>query len=165
MNDTSEKLKMISADLRAAMEVVGKKHGVSFATGAITYNELYFTFSTKGRMLNAAGSTVEADKAEWDVYCRKFGLTPDMFGKSFAPWARPTRSPEFFPRVASTLWKDGLGSGGKFKFAAESVRFGMGVDRLGIPPIGTMVITKKDVGTISVNSDGSIALDEKKEIV
>ena len=80
---TSEKLKMIRADLEAALKAVGQKHNILFKTGAMSYNELYFTMSMKGSFLNAIGSTEDADREEFELYCGRFGLTKEMFGKIF----------------------------------------------------------------------------------
>ena len=82
-NGTSEKLKMIQADLRLAFDEIGKKHHIVFNTGTLSYNTLYFTMPLKGRFLDAQNSTEEADKEEFELYAGRFGLTGDMFGKLF----------------------------------------------------------------------------------
>jgi hypothetical protein len=124
MPHNTEKIRMIQMDLRAALDEVGKKHGVSIATGALSYNDLYFTVSLKGRFLDANGSTEEADKAIWALYCRKFGLMSEWFGKmvkigadtykivGIAPKARK------YPVLAEAHGK-------KYKLPAADVIFGM----------------------------------------
>jgi hypothetical protein len=121
----SEKLKEINRDVGLALSEIGKKHGVSFNVGTVSYNDLYFSFSTKGRFLNAAGSTEDADKAEWDSYCGKFGLTSDMFGRMTMVAGKAYRIVRIAPKARKFPVIGQMGSGGKFKLTAESVRMGM----------------------------------------
>ena len=143
MNGTSERLREISRDVAIALASVGTKHGVSFKTGGVSYTDLYFTFSTKGRFLDATGSTEEADKAEWDAYCGKFGLTPDMFGKMTIVAGKTYKIVAIAPKGRKYSVIGQLGSGGKYKLTADAVRTG-----LGIKSAEKMVITKHDVGSI-----------------
>ena len=143
MNGTSERLREISRDVAIALASVGTKHGVSFKTGGVSYTDLYFTFSTKGRFLDATGSTEEADKAEWDAYCGKFGLTKEMFGKMTIVAGKTYKIVAIAPKGRKYSVIGQLGSGGKYKLTADAVRTG-----LGIKSAEKMVITKHDVGSI-----------------
>jgi hypothetical protein len=77
-----EKIRMVKNDLIAAFNDIGRKHNIVLNMGTLSYNDLYFTVSLKGRFLDAQGTTEAADKALWDFYAAKFGLKSEWFGKT-----------------------------------------------------------------------------------
>jgi len=125
-NATTEKLKMIQNDLKAALEEVGSKHGIQFNTGTMSYNELYFTMPLKGRFLDALGSTVEADKEEFKVYAPKFGLDPNLFGQNVAIGFKTYKIVGIAPK-ARKYPVIGENAGKKYKLTATDVNMAVAI--------------------------------------
>ncbi len=73
-------MKAVRNDLNEALKAVEAKHGITFTIGNIGYSSSDFRCTLKA----VAGSADEAKLIEWDKYCTKFGLMPDLFGKSFS---------------------------------------------------------------------------------
>ena len=123
---TTEKIKMIQYDLKAALEEVGRRHGVAFATGALSYNELYFTVSLKGRFLDSLGTTTEADKEEFKIYASKFGLDPNLFGQFVTIGFKSYKIVGIAPK-ARKYPVVGENAGKKFKLTAEDVKMAVAI--------------------------------------
>jgi hypothetical protein len=71
------KVKEISADVEAALQAVATKHGLTVSVRGGVFTQGSF----KPRVEFKTG---DADRAEFEQYARAFGLTPEMFGKTFA---------------------------------------------------------------------------------
>jgi hypothetical protein len=162
-NMKQEQIKVIQADLRAAFVAIGEKHKISIAMGSLTYNDLYFTCPIKGRFLDAKGSTEEADKAEWDAYCGKFGLKSDMFGKVFVLGGKTYKIIGIKPKARKYPVVGQVGSGGKYVFSAFDVI--MSIGKLTFQPISAPVerqtITAEDVGSV----ESVLGIDKKEKAV
>lgn len=159
-NMKQEQIKVIQQDLKAAFAAVGEKHRISIAMGSLTYNDLYFTCPIKGRFLDAKGSTEEADKAEWDAYCGKFGLKADMFGQVFTIAGKTYKIIGIKPKARKYPVVGQVGSGGKYVFSAFDVLIAMGSKMTFKKiegPAEKQMITAEDVGTLD--------LDEKEKAV
>jgi len=71
------KVKAIGDDVAAALQAVAAKHGMTVTVKGGVFTEGSF----KPRVEFKTG---DADRVEFEQYARAFGLTADMFGKTFA---------------------------------------------------------------------------------
>jgi hypothetical protein len=151
-NMKQEQIKIIQEHLKAAFSDIGAKHKVIINMGSLSYNDLYFTCPIKGRFTDAQGSTEEADKAEWDMYCGKFGMTPDMFGKSFSIAGKTYKIIGIKPKARKYPVVGQVGSGGKYVFSSIDVVLSM--KKLTFKPIET-----------SKNNNSNVEAEPDKEVV
>jgi hypothetical protein len=128
----NEKLKMIQYDLKDAFAEIGKKHGLQLVMGTMTYNELYFTMPVKGRFLDALGSTEAADKEEFELYARKFGLDPKLFGQTINTGLKSYKIVGIAPKARKyPVMAEAQGK--RYKLTAESVIFAVGKEKQNVP--------------------------------
>lgn len=72
-----DKARQISADVETALKAVAAKHGLTVTVRGGSFTEGSF----KPRVEFKSG---DADRLEFERYAGAFGLTPEMFGKTFA---------------------------------------------------------------------------------
>lgn len=76
-------LEAIRPEINAALEAVGKKHGVSLKTGSCSYDADTATFKLLVMRLDEDGSAVTPEAADFKKYCGTYGLKPEHLNKSF----------------------------------------------------------------------------------
>lgn len=83
MEFTKNSFGTLRADIEAALSAVGQKHGISLKTGAIRFTPSSATIKLEAVVLTAGGASADRREADWDFYCRNFGLRPEDKGKTF----------------------------------------------------------------------------------
>jgi hypothetical protein len=87
MELSKEILKVLRADINAALVAVGKRHGVSIAAGNCSFGPLTASFKLEVGVLDGApeGASPKEIKARADFtrYCGLFDLKPEWLDKEF----------------------------------------------------------------------------------
>ncbi len=112
-------LRAIAADINAALETVGEKHGITLTTGNSTYSDRDFTMRLKGVVcVGDDGEAIDGDQLIFEresiligVSADKYGTTFDNLGKTFTICGL-NRKAKKYPIIA----KDAAGK--KYKFPA-----------------------------------------------
>ncbi|MFA6619456.1 MAG: hypothetical protein WCT23_10380 [Candidatus Neomarinimicrobiota bacterium] len=72
-------IEVIRRELNTILGAYGTKKGIQFQLGSITYSSNQFGC----RLTATSGTTTEdVDKVNWNKNCRRFGFTPEEFGKT-----------------------------------------------------------------------------------
>lgn len=72
----------MSDDMRKALEGVAAKYGVKLVMGNGKFNPAEFSKKLSFKVMGEDGIDVAA-KRDFELYCRSYGLKPEMFGQSF----------------------------------------------------------------------------------
>ena len=75
----SSNIDTIQKDINEALTAVLAKHGISHSCGNIRFNAE--SYSTK--LTISVGDVMDAKRAEFARHCRKFGLVPEDFNRTF----------------------------------------------------------------------------------
>ena len=77
---TKTELSAIRADLIAALDTVAEAHGLTMSLGGLTYDDTGF----RTKITAHRGSAEDAERAEFERYAPRFGVTAAHFGHEFA---------------------------------------------------------------------------------
>lgn len=75
-------LKKVNTDVSKALDEIAQKYGLKYQHKSGSFDEHQFT----GRFqfcVVAEGGLSAGDKEEFELYASRFGLAPDMFGKTY----------------------------------------------------------------------------------
>lgn len=125
---TRDLIKNIRGDIDEALKVVGEKYGVKLSTGNASFTAGNATMKLEIAAIVEGGKVISKEVEDFNLYCRRYGMTSDHLGKTFKAWngieytiigCRPRASKS--PIIA----KDSFGK--RYKFPALAVLQGLGV--------------------------------------
>ena len=77
---TKTELTAIRTDLIAALDTIAETHGLTMSLGGMTYDDAGF----RTKITAHRGSAEDAERAEFERYAPRFGVTAAHFGHEFA---------------------------------------------------------------------------------
>ena len=117
------KLRNIASDIEAAIQEVGKKHGVQLKRGNASYTDTNFTLKIEGAAIDSSGEILSREKQDFMYYALSYGLSPDDFGKTFISRGRTFKISGLKPKASKySILAEEVGTGKSFKFPATAVK-------------------------------------------
>lgn len=105
----------------AAIADVGTKYGLKMTTGRGKYRDMHFSIQVEASIMDESGTDL-SEKTDFEMYAKAYGLSPDIFGKTF------TQRDGSFRVVGLNLRSDKMPvkcvriqDGKHFKFAVKAV--------------------------------------------
>ena len=108
--------KALNAEIAAAAATIAAKYGLSVIPGGGTYEPLKFTAKTVFQVIDE-DAIAAREKADFDVWCNTFGLTPADYGKVFRHQGWDYRLTGFAVNRSKPILATRLGSHAKVVFA------------------------------------------------
>lgn len=118
---TPPAVREIAADIKEALAAVEAKHGITFTTGGVSYNDSTFRVKVEA----ALGRGVDVGKKDWDTYCRRFGFEPEHYGKKFTSNGREFTVSGIKPRSSKYPILATSSNGKTYKFHTSALLVGM----------------------------------------
>ena len=77
-------LNSVRADINAALNSVGEKHGLALSIQSIRYSDTGFNTTLKATVNeDSQGNSIDPDKIEFEKYAAHMGFDSSAFGKTF----------------------------------------------------------------------------------
>ena len=117
--------KLMRAEMKEALDIIGEKYGLAFSLGRITFDDISFRVSVEAGLTATPGEPMMA--IDFRKHCIKHGLVVSDLGRTFTN----TRLERFtivglkprnrkYPIIGQRIT-----DGKQFKFASHSVRSGL----------------------------------------
>ncbi len=116
--------KLMRAEMKEALDIIGEKYGLAFSLGRITFDDVSFRVSVDAGLTTAPGEPMMA--IDFRKHCNKHGLIVSDLGRTFTN----TKLERFKivglkPRNRKYPIIGQRGDGKQFKFTSHSVRLGL----------------------------------------
>jgi len=81
---TKANLKALSAEINAALAVVGEKNKVALTTGNFSFSGKTFTLKIEGAAISESGEVFSQEAANFKQFASSWGLKPEHLGAEFS---------------------------------------------------------------------------------
>lgn len=120
-------LRVLSADIQAALTEVGKKHGITVTVAVGRFSPTLYRTKIEATT-GVAPAAQDRAKRDFDVFCASIGLRPEDFGKTFVERRTTYTIAGIKPRSHKYPVVCNNEKGAGFKFPVSRVLEGLGRD-------------------------------------
>ena len=127
---TRETCKELQHEVKEALDVIGKKHGITIGIGNGRFSNSFLNFKVEFSMVSKDGIVMDKSAVIFNRSCQEFNLQPEDLGRMFLYQGKKFKLIGMAPRsINLPFYGMNTKTGKKFKFSAGIVKSGLQLER------------------------------------